>query len=140
MPIKVKAYKCQWCNRVSRTKSGIIQHEKRCHSNPEFKCCENCVHAFIKRMEAKDDVFGIMYAEAPYCAYHDTEIFAPSGHNEYAYFIDCELEDYGDSHERPIPYTCWWFKSKGSHGFVSEQEWQQEYQDESDGLRGESNG
>ena len=72
MPIEVKAWKCRWCNKVSRTKSGIMLHEDRCRSNPDFNCCENCVHAYNAAVEYTDGI--ILFCD-PYCNYHGRSIF-----------------------------------------------------------------
>lgn len=140
MPIKIEAYKCQFCNRVSRTLSGIKLHEQSCKVNPSKNNCQNCVHAYLRGEEYCD---GAVIFCTPWCAYHDREIFGKDK-RDAAYFVDCEIDDMeyelGCVHEWPLPYTCWHFASKGKHGFAEEPEWQEKYAQESGRLKREDEG
>lgn len=117
MATKIEAYKCQWCNKISATKSGIKNHENNCHFNPEFNCCANCVHGGV----AKEDNGDFDFYFAPYCNHFKRFIF-DDDKSKNAYFLECETDDgcHGYRQERPIPYTCWHFKSKGYHGFSND--------------------
>jgi len=107
MPTVVSAYQCKWCNKVARTMSGILNHERTCHANPEFNCCENCNKAE-------------MYAGTARCTYHDEEI-GGKGSVDATWFLECdEDDDLGCT--RKTPYTCHGFKSKGTHGFIKQEE------------------
>lgn len=134
MPIEIKAWKCRWCNKVSRTKSGIMLHEDRCRSNPDFKCCTNCVHAYNAAAEYIDGT--ILFCDL-YCNYHGRSIFVGEDKSQAAYFVECDTDDGcgWNRKEAPIPYTCWGFESKGVHGFVDEPEWLEKYKRKSEQLK-----
>jgi len=43
MPKRIEAYECEYCKKkVTRTKGGMKQHEKKCFWNPESKSCMTC--------------------------------------------------------------------------------------------------
>jgi hypothetical protein len=42
MPIKIVAYKCDWCGFYRKTKKAIENHEKRCFWNPVRRACASC--------------------------------------------------------------------------------------------------
>ena len=43
MPVEIKAYLCEHgCGKVSRHKSSMSSHERRCWWNPERKACASC--------------------------------------------------------------------------------------------------
>lgn len=115
MPTEVKAYRCNWCKKISGTKRGILQHEERCHKNPLFNCCSNCKHATMKEDSIPDFWFTVMN---PFCSIHNLFIFTEPK-SERPYFIECNTEDrsYGMREEVPVPYTCHYFESKGKYGF-----------------------
>ncbi len=139
MAIKVEAYQCQYCRRVSRTLSGIKLHEQSCKANPEKAVCQNCVHAYLRGEEYCD---GEVIFCTPWCAYHDRAIFGKDK-TDAAYFIDCEIDDmdygFGGIQEWRLPYTCWHFVSKGKHGFAEEPEWEEKYEQKSERLKKEGN-
>ena len=126
MPIEVKAYQCQWCRKVSRTMAGIINHEARCHANPEFNDCRNCVYAFLDA-EAYIPHVITEYVD-PHCDRHKRSIFNEF-RGENAYLLDCDMQEQDYGPDIPIPYTCHHFKSKGHHGFVDYETWCEKYRD-----------
>ena len=41
----ITAYFCEHCNKLYRKKSYCIEHEKRCHKNPDnYRPCFDCQH------------------------------------------------------------------------------------------------
>ena len=110
---QIVAYECKWCGKISRTKSGIANHERYCHGNPEFNCCQNCKHAEIRNL-----VVGGWPSTEPYCTAVNAWIFNEDKRDN-AYFCECETYDNsgGMRDEVPVPYTCHSFESKGEHGF-----------------------
>ena len=41
---EVTAYKCDYCEKWLRSKSGMYKHEGACLWNPKFKACASCKH------------------------------------------------------------------------------------------------
>jgi len=39
---EIKAYECEHCGKISRHKSSIKRHEKRCYHNEETRSCITC--------------------------------------------------------------------------------------------------
>ena len=76
-------YKCDHCNRLSLSKSGIKTHEKFCRKNPENTTycymCEHC-ESVKKEYTAYHRMYGgvgRVVDNAPYCNYYDAYIIAP---------------------------------------------------------------
>ena len=44
---EIIAYQCSYCNKVSLTKTGIINHEKRCRNNYDVVQCKSCSRFFF---------------------------------------------------------------------------------------------
>lgn len=44
MPVRMTAYKCEYCGRMYESYSGAWKHEERCFANPERKACRTCEH------------------------------------------------------------------------------------------------
>jgi len=42
MPIEIKAYECEYCGKISRSRSNAKSHEARCHWNPKNLACASC--------------------------------------------------------------------------------------------------
>ena len=78
-----KAYKCDYCSKVSLSKSAIKNHERACKHNPANRTyCYTCGHSTTMK---KDYVVYEGHAmeremtvkEAPFCNYHDLYLIAP---------------------------------------------------------------
>lgn len=109
---EIKAYRCDFCDKILITKAGMKNHEGRCRSNPKNNHCSNCVHGIIKQDK--------MGSEDPYCLHHEVFIFQKDKRDN-AYFIGCDYNTYYDGSDSPVPYSCFYFESKGSHGFAYEE-------------------
>jgi DNA-directed RNA polymerase subunit RPC12/RpoP len=71
----IKAYKCEYCGKVFKTKKGCLFHENECNKNPAIKC-QNCRHFEWGGIE-KCDVYGTddgTYWMHHYCKKLDTFI------------------------------------------------------------------
>lgn len=40
-----EVFKCDYCNYIG-TKEEVKEHERKCLSNPDVKCCYNCQYAY----------------------------------------------------------------------------------------------
>lgn len=110
---EVKAYRCEFCKKISRTITGIKLHEPTCKSNPAINHCLNCKHGILKYDDADEHGWQQVL---PYCGYHNMFIFQKNKPDN-AYFMECDV-DYGyDGSEHPVPFSCFGFESKGKHGF-----------------------
>ena len=107
---EIKAYQCEYCKKISRTKTGIKLHEKKCSANPEANNCKNCVNACLRETD--------LYKE-PYCRAYEMFIFQ-NDKEQNAYFEECEIGYHYSGQEFNIPYTCYNFESKGTSGFEKE--------------------
>jgi hypothetical protein len=45
---EIKAYQCDHCGKVNKTKAYIKRHEKKCHRNVETKSCITCQNSGYK--------------------------------------------------------------------------------------------
>ena len=70
MTQQVMAYKCQWCNMVSLTRSSVVRHEKK--SCRMHKSCQLCKHY---SEEWEDDGSGLLAAKEMWCGVIDDRIF-----------------------------------------------------------------
>jgi len=39
---EIKAYMCEYCEKILKTRSGIKKHEDKCFANPREKACRTC--------------------------------------------------------------------------------------------------
>ena len=108
---EIKVYRCDYCTKMLMTRRGMKNHENRCHNNPKNNHCANCINSIIKQDETG--------CENPYCLHHKTFIFQKDKRNN-AYFIDCDYDEHYNGSDSPVPYSCFFFESKGSHGFEYE--------------------
>lgn len=77
-------YECEYCGKLSKSKTGIKLHEKTCKSNPVNQTyCYDCEHSVnrVKEYTAYGDIED-MYLErvakhAPYCSHFGTYLIAP---------------------------------------------------------------
>ena len=46
--LEVKAFQCEFCNKIYRHKSSGVRHEKSCFANPTTKACRTCKHFKIE--------------------------------------------------------------------------------------------
>ena len=81
--VEKTVYKCDHCNRLSLSKSGIKTHEKFCRKNPEnrtycYKCehCESVKKKYTAYYMVNVGV-EIFVNNAPYCNYYDGYLIAP---------------------------------------------------------------
>lgn len=117
MPTEITAYKCAYCNRVSRTRSGIINHEWACKYNPGRRNCHTCKFCETDTIiippgepgnepDERERLFGITPKPRTYhgliCKYFNS----PVGYKPY--YRECET----DWNERPMPGTCWYYEPK----------------------------
>ena len=78
-----KAYKCDYCNKVSLTKSAINNHERSCLHNPSNRTyCYECGYSTTMRKdytayEGHAMEREVTVKEAPFCSYHDAYLIAP---------------------------------------------------------------
>lgn len=81
--VKKQVYKCDYCNRLSLSKSGIKAHEKSCRKNPENKTyCYMCEHCESVKKEytayfRMHGGFDRVVDNAPFCSYYDAYLIAP---------------------------------------------------------------
>lgn len=62
---EIKAYQCDFCKRISKTKGFMTEHEKECYLNPISRACETCGN--LHQMSyVIDDVLQIT-RNMPYC-------------------------------------------------------------------------
>lgn len=81
--VEKTVYKCDHCNRLSLSKSGIKTHGKFCRKNPENKTycymCEHC-KSVKKEYTAYRRIYGgsdRVVDNAPFCSYYDAYLIAP---------------------------------------------------------------
>ena len=77
-------YECEFCGKISKSKSGIKTHEKFCRKNPENKTyCYECEHSKSRKKEytAYSNFDGLCYKRvakhAPYCNKNKKYLIAP---------------------------------------------------------------
>ncbi len=117
MPHEIKAYKCDYCNKVSRTKAGILSHEVACRLNPNNRYCHTCKHCDMKGLIAKVEPFStVFYGEqggyevrGMYCNYYQEPI---QKGEKAVYFRECETEGGDWGPERNVPCTCFYYERK----------------------------
>ena len=52
---EIKAYKCDFCRKYSRSKSYIKKHEKECYHNPTTRSCATCWNLCSKTRERNSE-------------------------------------------------------------------------------------
>jgi len=84
---QVEAWKCDYCSRVSRTKTGMMRHEAACKNNPEKRFCVTCIHGCIGVVGQEPFLYDRDFSvdvHAPFCDYHNKPIFEkPYDRNMY---------------------------------------------------------
>lgn len=76
-------YECEFCGKISKSKSGIKIHEKYCRKNPENKTyCYEC--KYCESVKKEYTAYHRMYGgvervvnNAPFCNYYDAYLIAP---------------------------------------------------------------
>lgn len=81
--VSITVYECEFCGKISKSKSGIKTHEKFCRKNPENKTycyeCEYC-KSIKKEYTAYRRIHGgsdRVVDNAPFCSYYDAYLIAP---------------------------------------------------------------
>jgi hypothetical protein len=92
---EIKAYQCEWCNKITKSKSGINKHENKCYKNPSLKSCYNC-----KYLTNSGYIVKIMTCE----------IFNKNI-SEEPWQIECDNYNYW-GHEMATAFTCKRFAKK----------------------------
>ncbi len=54
MPREVRAYKCEYCDKVYINKPSAASHEKKCFWNPEKRACATCLNPYDRRCVETD--------------------------------------------------------------------------------------
>lgn len=52
--IEVKLYKCAYCTKLLKTRTGMEKHEHECRHNPESQSCFTC-ERFVKKAGVDDE-------------------------------------------------------------------------------------
>ena len=120
MPFETKAYQCNFCRKVSRTRAGAERHENACKWNPARRSCHTCKHCEMKANipVAVSDEEKAFYEEVGavvedyatirgmYCKHFNKPV------SEKPYFEECDIYDDTYTDERPMPGTCWHYEPR----------------------------
>lgn len=126
MATKVEAFKCDYCGRLLKTPHTATWHEAACNKNPARRHCSTCIHGILACTEYKadwtDPYSPGMEEKGPYCGYHDKPM------TDKPYFIDCDVGGGIDTGlgwlpEKPIPFSCWHYQSKGKAEWTPEEQY-----------------
>lgn len=59
---EIKAYKCDFCNKYSKSEPYIKNHEKKCYYNATTKSCATCInlgsgdHTYMKQLDEGGEI------------------------------------------------------------------------------------
>lgn len=85
---KVDAYKCDYCTKWLKSRSGMARHERKCLWNPEHKACASCGnnHEYENEQESSeyDEVRQEQYVavcshKSRWCDHYEFDLFAEKG-------------------------------------------------------------
>lgn len=81
MPVKIRSYACDYrCGYVRTKRSMVVEHEKRCFSNPLVRACRTC--ALCEREEQE-------FVEY-YCDHYEWPIGAETDDDHMKFKFNCE--------------------------------------------------
>lgn len=99
--IIITACKCEFCNKILETHSGMSKHEKKCFKNPATKSCIICKHlsveSFIsgKKLTEREESILQCKVEGTYSlitGYEEANHYELN--DEYKYLYNSEPENY----------------------------------------------
>lgn len=74
-PLTIKRFKCDFCNKITRTQKGMEGHEYRCYKNPN-RDCDTCSNEGIELYDTLGDNLGVIpdggERECPSCKIAET--------------------------------------------------------------------
>lgn len=115
MPVEITSYKCAYCNKVSRTKGSIVQHEKWCRHNPQNRYCHTCANCDPNGVILTVDTCTLIdphdtiEVRGMYCTHYEMAINKDTA----PYYIECDTADNaGWGPEEKVPCTCQAYEAK----------------------------
>ena len=96
-----KAYKCDYCSKVSISKYGMQRHEDACSKNPKNRTyCFGCERATTKNKEYLyetyspygEDIVEREAIDAPYCTHFNKYLIAPKLARASYFNLNDEIE------------------------------------------------
>lgn len=97
----LKAYKCDYCSKVSISKYGMSKHEEACYKNPKNRTyCFSCEHSTSKRKKYSyelsdhygEDLVEDVSSKAPYCEHFNMYLIAPKLARSSYFNLNDEIE------------------------------------------------
>lgn len=70
-----RVYKCDYCYKTDEDILVMVEHEKKCSSNPELKACWTCEHHVDEGMP----ISGSMYVCQKGKSYDEVDVFEDEG-------------------------------------------------------------
>jgi len=107
---EIKAFKCDFCKKILRSKSGMYLHENKCFYNPDSKSCVTCENLSLENCLNKvplTEYQKMVWSYKVNGTYHEEWDTSTDGdgfdsnvlNDEFKYLYDCEPESYCDAFE-----------------------------------------